>query len=128
MTSFGECTQGFTKRMQPLTMCEYDVDCAGIADLRHDADRDAFGVALGEIGCAWLSFQLAGRQALSWQVIDRLKASGHSGILVPSFVPGATEANVNLVLSRWGPDLPHKVNVYDPAGRLPRNQLSWPTC
>jgi len=26
MTSFGECTQGFTKRLPPLTMCEYDVD------------------------------------------------------------------------------------------------------
>ncbi len=55
-----------------------------------------------------------------------LRASGSSGMLVPSFVPGATDANANLVLWRWGPDLPHKVDVYDPSGRLPKNQLSWP--
>jgi RES domain-containing protein len=127
MTSFGECTQGFTQRLQPLTMCEYDVDCEPVADLRNDATRAAHGVTLDELGCAWLNFQLAGKDAPSWLAADRLKSSGHSGILVPSFVPGATEANINLVLWRWGPDLPHKVNVYDPSGRLPRNQLSRPT-
>jgi len=126
MTSFGECTQGFTKRLQPLTMCEYDVDCEGVADLRDDAARTAHGVSRDELGCAWLSFQLAGKNAPSWLVIDRLRAFGSSGMLVPSFVPGATDANVNLVLWRWGPNLPHKVDVYDPSGRLPANQLSWP--
>lgn len=126
MTSFGECTQGFTKRLQPLTMCEYGVDCEGVADLRDDAARAAHGVSRDELGCAWLSFQLAGKDAPSWLVADRLRASGAAGMLVPSFVPGATDANVNLVLWRWGPDLPHKVEVYDPSGRLPANQLSWP--
>lgn len=127
MTSFLECAQGLAKRLQPLTMCEYDVDCDGIADLRKDASRAAHGVDLGELGCAWLDFQLARRQAPSWFVADRLKeGSGHSGILVPCFVPGATDANVNLVLWRWGPHLPHRVNVCDPSGRLPKNQLSWP--
>lgn len=125
MTSFGECTQGFTKRLQPLTMCEYDVDCEGIADLRdHDA-REAMSVDRTDLACGWLTFQLAGKQAPSWLVADRLKAAGHSGILVPSFVPGATDANVNLVLWRWGPHRPHKVKVYDPTGRLPADQLSW---
>lgn len=126
MTSFGECTQGFTKRLQPLTMCEYDVDCDGIVDLRDDAARAAEGVDRGDLGSAWLTFQLAGKQAPSWLVADRAKAAGHSGMLVPSFVPGATDANLNLVLWLWGPDLPHKVNVHDPSGRLPQNQLSWP--
>jgi len=126
MTSFGECTQGFTKRLPPLTMCEYDVVCEGIADLRNDAGRAAHSITPNELGCAWLDFQLAGKEAPSWLAVDRLKGSGHSGILVPSFVPGATDANFNLVLWRWGPDLPHKVDVYDPAGRLPKDQLSWP--
>lgn len=126
MTSFGECTQGFTNRLQPLTMCEYDVDCDRIADLRDDAARATHGVVRDELGCAWLGFQVAGKQAPSWRVADQMKASSHAGILVPSFVPGATDANVNLMLWRWGPDLPRKVNVYDPSGRLPQNQLSWP--
>jgi RES domain-containing protein len=127
MTSFGECTQGFSQRLQPLTMCEYDVDCDEVADLSSDTSRATNAVALDELTCAWLNFQRAGKQAPSWAVADRLKAAGHSGIIVPSFVPGATDANRNLVLWRWGPDLPHRVTVYDPTGRLPLNQLSWPS-
>ncbi len=125
MTSFGECTQGFTHRLQPLTMCEYDVDCEDVADLRSEASRAAEGVDLVDLACAWLSFQIAGRQAPSWGVVDRLKATGRSGMLVRSFAPGATDGNVNLVLWRWGPDRPYKVEVFDPSGRLPRNELSW---
>lgn len=127
MTSIGECTQGFVNRLLPLAMCEHDVDCDGVADLRDDAARSAHGTPLAELACAWLTFHLAGKPAPSWLAADRLKAVGHNGILVPSFVPGATEANVNLVLWRWGPDLPTKVLVYDPTGRLPKNQLSWPS-
>ena len=61
MTSFGECTQGFTNRPQPLTMCEYDVDCDDIADLRDDAARAVARVARGDLACPWLTFQLAGK-------------------------------------------------------------------
>jgi len=66
------------------------------------------------------------RDAPSWLAVDRLKVEGCSRILVPSFVPGVTEVNQSLVLWQWGPDLPHQAIVYDPSGRLPRNQLSWP--
>ena len=125
ITAVGECTQGFTSRLQPLTMCEYDVDCAPIADLRNNAARQHHGVALADLACPWLSHALAGKTAPSWRAADHLKSTGHAGIIVPSFVPGATEANLNLVLWQWGPDLPHKVAVYDPSGRLPKNQLSW---
>jgi hypothetical protein len=31
----------------------------------------------------------------------------------------------NLVLWRWGADLPQKISIYDPTGKLPKNQLSW---
>ena len=127
MTSFAECTQGFTQRLRPLTMCEYDVECDRIADLRDAANQASHGVRREDLACAWLSCQLAGKPAPSWLAADRLKVQGHSGILVPSFAPGATAANINLVLWRWGPDLPHKVDVYDPSGRLPQNQLSWPS-
>ena len=102
VTSFGECTQGFIHRLQPLTMCEYEVDCDDVTDLRDDAARSAQGVARADLACSWLSFQLAGQEAPSWRVVDNLKAGGGSGILVPSFVPGATAANINLALWRWG--------------------------
>ena len=125
MTAVGECTQGLTQRLHPLTMCEYDVDCDPVADLRTDAGRDAHGVALDDLACGWLGFLRAGRDAPSWLVADRLKAEGYVGLLTPSFAPGAGSANCNLILWRWGPDLPNRVSVFDPSGRLPRDQLSW---
>lgn len=125
MTAIGECTQGFSQRLLPLTMCEYDVDCDGIVDLRDDAARSTHGVKWKEIACSWLADLRAGRDAPSWLVVDRLKKAGSIGILVPSFVPGANAGNVNLVLWCWGPDLPHQVIAFDPSGRLPKNQLSW---
>lgn len=124
MTAVLECTQGLANRLLPLMMCEYDVDCEDIAALRDEAGRATYDVALAELACPWLSFQRRGRTAPSQMVAERLRASGHAGMLVPSFAPGATATNNNLVLWRWGPDLPHRVAVYDPTGRLPKNQLS----
>jgi RES domain-containing protein len=124
-TAVGECTQGLSQRMPPLTMCEYDVDCDDIADLRTEPGRKAMGVKPHDLDCAWLDYLLAGKQAPSWLMADRLKERGHSGILVASFFPGAGADNVNLVLWRWSRDLPHAVRVYDPTGRLPKDQSSW---
>jgi len=33
---------------------------------------------------------------------------------------------IDLVLWDWGPALPRRVDVHDPTGRLPKNQLSCP--
>lgn len=126
MTALIELTQGFSHRLLPMTMCEYDVDCGDIADLRDAAGRTRHGVERSDLACGWLTHQLGGSIAPSWRVADRLRAAGYRGILVPSFASGAGEANHNLVLWHWGPDLPHQVTVYDPSGRLPKNQLSWP--
>lgn len=125
MTAAGECTQGFSQRLQPLTMCEYDIDCDPITDLRTDVARKAAGVELDDLACAWLNFLRAGEEAPSWRVVDQLKVAGNAGMLAPSFFPGTSPINCNLILWRWGPDLPTQVSVFDPSGRLPKNQLSW---
>ena len=64
MTAVNECTQGFGRRLHPLTMCEYDVDCTPVADLRTEADRAALEVALADLACGWLTCLRAGRDAL----------------------------------------------------------------
>lgn len=125
MTAVSECTQGFSHRLQPLTMCEYDVDCAEVADLRDEDGRKLHGVELADLACGWLTCLRDRREAPSWLVADKLRNEDFCGILVPSFVPGAPVVHHNLVLWRWGHDLPHKVTVYDPSGRLPKNQTSW---
>jgi RES domain-containing protein len=123
-TAFREVSAGFAHRLTPYVLCSYDVDCEDIADLRSDAGRAAHGVALDDLACAWGDALIAGREPPSWSVVRRLLADGGAGILVPSFATGATPDDQNLVLWRWGPDLPHKVTVYDPTGKLAKNQLS----
>jgi RES domain-containing protein len=66
-----------------------------------------------------------GKPVPSWIVARRLMSEGFAGILVPSFAPGATEADVNLVLWIWGDALPHKITPYDPHERLPKDDRSW---
>ena len=40
-----EASQGFAYRIPPLTIAEYDVDCAGVLDLRGEAVRRDAGIA-----------------------------------------------------------------------------------
>lgn len=124
-TVFREVSAGFAHRLTPYVLCSYDVDCDDIADLRTEAGRARLGVEIDDLVCAWGASLAAGREPASWPVVRRLLADGWAGILVPSFANGATPDDQNLVLWHWGPDLPHRVTVYDPSGKLPKNQLSW---
>lgn len=120
-----EAAQGFAGKLEPLTICLYSVDCDGIADLRTEVLRTQAGVAAEEIACPWALDVVERRVPASWRLARRLIAEGHNGILVPSFARHARPEMSNLVLWNWGPELPCRVAVHDPSGRLPRNQLSW---
>jgi len=126
MTAVKEINQGFAHKIEPCVLCSYDVDCEDVVDLRTEADRKAAGVSLKDMACAWFSDISQGREPPSWRIARRLIDVGNAGVLVPSFAPGATTEDQNLVLWRWGKSLPHKVSVHDPSGRLPKDQLSWP--
>ena len=54
MTAILEVTQGFSSRLHPLTLCEYDVDCEDIADLCDADAREALGISFDDMACAWL--------------------------------------------------------------------------
>lgn len=122
--AFAEATQGFAYKFKPLTMCAYEVDCADIADLTTDAARTAAGVTLADMACPWALDIAENRRPASWTVYDRLHAAA-AGIRVPSFAVGASETMSNLVLWDWSGAPPHKVAVFDPDHRLPRNAASW---
>lgn len=125
MTVLKEMGHGFARRLEPCVLCSYDVDCDDIVDLQTDAGRDAAGTTLSEMGCAWMTFTTSGKRPPSWDIHRRLLAQRKAGVLTQSFARGAVASDVNLVLWRWGKDLPHRVDVHDPSGRLPKNQLSW---
>jgi RES domain-containing protein len=124
-TAIREASREYAFKIEPCTLCCYEVDCADIADLRTDARCAEYGVAPTELSSAWHSAALERKEPASWRLAQRLIARGIAGILVPSFAPGATRSDQNLVLWDWSERPPHQVRVFDPSGRLPRNQLSW---
>lgn len=124
-TAWLEAQQGFAFKAQPMTMCAYDVDCAGIADLTDEATLGQLSISRADLACPWEAVRSAGGHPPSWRVSDDLRAAGYAGLVARSFAPGATGRDVNIVFWTWGPDLPHKVRVIDEHGRLPKNDQSW---
>ncbi len=119
-----EASQGFGHKIHPLTICSYDIDCDDIADLTDEVSQNALGISLDVMASAWASALSESRRPESWVIYDDL-SSTYAGILVPSFAHRAATSISNLVLWDWGADLPHRVHVIDPTGRLPKNQKSW---
>ena len=124
-TAIKEANQGFAKKMDPLVLCSYDVDCADIVDLTDLIVRRDLRVTEADLAAPWFALKTAGEEPPQWALRRRLRPAGASGVLVPSFAPGADATDKNLVLWDWGPGPPHRVDVFDPSGRLPKNQLSW---
>jgi len=124
-TAVIEANQGFSFRIPPLTIVSYDVDCKDIADLSTPNGLKRRGATRGELGCDWKLLAETGEKVPSWILAERLRTKGLAGIIVPSFAPGAGATARNLVLWRWGDALPYKVTIFDPQGRLPRDDSSW---
>lgn len=124
VTAVNEANQGLAFKIHPCVLCCYDVDCDDIADLRTASGCAAHRVRPEDMACAWFPFLADGKEPPSWGIARRLMAAGSAGILVPSFAPEATDADHNLVLWRWSDRRPHRVRVFDPTGRLPKDQLS----
>lgn len=120
-----EFSREYPFKIDPCVLCCYDVDCADIVDLRRDSGRSEFDVTLADLSGAWASEARERRDPATWQLARRLIARGIVGILVPSFAPGATSRDENLVLWKWSEQPPHQVRAFDPSGRLPRDQRSW---
>jgi len=125
MTAVREANQGFADKISPCVLCSYEVACDDIADLRTAEARAEHNVRFDDMACAWFALLADGKEPPSWGIAQRLYGEGKAGILVPSFAPGATADNHNLVLWRWSAEPPHQIRVFDPSGRLPKDQLSW---
>ena len=119
-----EMGHGFGHRIDPLTICSYEVDVEDIVDLRDEAGRAAVAIEQAALSCAWAYDLADGRRPASWDVANRLMDKGAAGILVRSYANRARPDMAYLVLWKWGPSRPHRVRVHDPDGRLPRDQSS----
>lgn len=124
-TAWLEAQQGFAFKAQPMRVCAYEVECADVLDLTVPTVREAARTSLDELGSAWEDDASRGREPATWRLADALRIEGIAGIVVPSFASRAVASDVNAVFWTWGPAPPHRVDVIDEAGRLPKNDASW---
>jgi RES domain-containing protein len=125
MTAIKEASQGFANKIEPCVLCSYEIDCADLLDWRTEESRRQADASEEVLAAPWFSFLAERKEPPQWDLVRQLRGAGAAGVLVPSFVVGAQATDHNLVLWDWGPALPHKVLVFDPSVKLPKNQLSW---
>lgn len=124
-TAWMEAQQGLAFKAQPMTLVGYRVRCEQIIDLTDPAVLDACGVDAAALACPWEELASRGQAPPSWSLAAALIAVGGHGALVPSFAPGTTPAERNLVLWHWCDTPPCQVLVIDDFGCLPKDDASW---
>ena len=111
------------RRMQPLVLCAYEADVDPVFDALDPSEMAAHSVSRPEIDCpAWRHDMFSGRIPASQALADRLMAAGFAGMRFGSYALGASESDINLVLWRWGDELPSRVVLIDEDNRLGRDR------
>lgn len=124
-TAWLEAQQGFPFKPQPLTICAYEVDSEPVLDLTDLSSFNDLDFSPATLACPWEDLADQGKTPPSWELAKALMANGTAGIIVPSFAPGATENDKNLVFWRWSGTLPSRLTVIDDERRLPATPASW---
>ncbi|MCY3821891.1 MAG: RES domain-containing protein [Gammaproteobacteria bacterium] len=107
------------RRMQPLVLCAYEVDANPVFDALDPIERAEQSVGQEELDCStWRNDMFSGRVAASQALADRLIDAGFAGMRFRSYALGAGEQDINLVLWRWGRELPSRVVLMDEDNRL----------
>ncbi len=124
-TAWLEAQQVFPFKVQPMTLCAYEVDCEDMLDLTDASTMGANKITADDLACPWKDLSTQGLEPPSWTMSNRLLASGCAGIIVPSFASGATREDINVVFWIWQSSPPHQVRVIDDFARLLRSAASW---
>jgi RES domain-containing protein len=106
--------------LQPTVLVSYKADLGPVFDTRDGNALSAYGLTIDALANpGWRAAMLDGRPVPTQDFAKTLISDGYAGLLVRSFAPGTTTANLNLVLWRWsGSDA--KLDVIDDEGRLGR--------
>ena len=106
--------------LQPTLLLAYEADIRPIFDTRDPDALAAWTMTPDEIGDpGWRLKMNAGERVTTQEFASKLFDSGYAGLLVRSFAPGATPANLNLVLWRWNTGDENRLSLIDDEGRLP---------
>ena len=118
MTAIREVSQ-IGQPLSPTTLVTYAVDMDPVFDATDAAllatqDLTAADLAAND----WRQIMSAGRIPVPHALATRLIAAGYAGLRAPSYARGSAPENTNLILWHWGPDLPTRIRLIDPEGRL----------
>jgi len=107
--------------LQPTMLVSYDAEIGRVFDARDAAALAAEGMDAALLAVpSWRDEMRAHGEALTQAFARRLIASGHHGLMVHSFAPGAGADDLNLVLWTWGDAAPSRLVLIDDEGRLSR--------
>lgn len=124
-TAWLEAQQGFPFKAQPMTLVAYRVACERVLDLTDVSVQQQTGCSGAALACPWEDIAYRRQVPPSWELAEQLIQKGATGALVPSFAPGCSEAQINLVLWQRSAPAPCRVQPIDDKHRLPRNDRSW---
>lgn len=117
MTALREANQAGT--LQPTTLVSYEAEVEGIFDTRDETALRAHGIDSAVVADpSWRDRMKAEGVAATQAFASGLSERGYNALVVRSFAPGAAVDDVNLVLWRWGADLPVRLTLIDDEGRL----------
>jgi RES domain-containing protein len=117
LTAIREANQA--GNLQPTTIVCYEVDIARVFDTRNEKALAAFGMSAVDLADpGWRDQMKANGKAETQVFAETLIGQGYHGMIVRSFVRGAADADLNLVLWNWSDTPPARVTLIDDHGRL----------
>ena len=119
MTALREANQA--ESLQLTTLVAYDADCERLFDPRDAHLLEKYQIAPQSLSnTTWRDEMNLRGEALTQQLARDLKNAGFHGLVVRSFAPGTTDADLNIVLWTWGTSLPNRLSVIDDERGLSR--------
>ena len=115
--------QQLSPLMPPGPLVSYTVHIACVADFRAGYRAEHWSGLWEEFYCDWRELWFNQRvEPPSWVLADEALAAGAKGVL---FASKAAPGGLNLVVFNELLTADDTLQVYDPAGALPKNQDSW---
>jgi RES domain-containing protein len=115
--------QQLSPLMPPGTLVSYTVSLAPVVDFRAGYGAARWSALWEEFQCDWRELWFNQRiEPPSWVLADEAMAGGTKGIL---FASTLAADGTNLVVFNDRLTADDVLQVYDPAGALPKNQDSW---
>jgi len=119
-TAIIEAQQSFVRKIQPMTLVHYDLVTDGLVDLTDNTVQEEFNFSSADLADAWLIKSMRNIRPEQWKIISNLlEIEGFSGVIAPSFAPGASGKNI--ILFDWSDDATKNARItpIDDDGRLP---------